>query len=179
VPFEDSESSISSRKAYELGVDVDPDSNVRWQLVHGSQEGKEALTVWRTLRYCKSLKAKDGCVTMVEFKPKTGRKHQLRRVMAWGFDCPLVGDTTYGTLKDAKIYGRGLMLCSNKIKLLHPYYNTPEGREEWEQLGDEDRYGGGMLHLSDDGMVWVSASIDLPKKFETLLASEEKRASYS
>ena len=42
---------------------------------------KSAVTVWRPLRYVKSLKANDGVLTLVELKPKTGRYHQLRRHM--------------------------------------------------------------------------------------------------
>ena len=43
-PLEDFDSSISSMKVYELGGEVDPTSNSRWQIDEGVQEGKEATT---------------------------------------------------------------------------------------------------------------------------------------
>lgn len=75
--------------------------------------------------------------------------------------------------------GRGLFLCSNKVTLDHPYYNTEVGRKEWENLSDDVKWANGMIKLSDDGdkkIVQVSASIDLPGKFDSFLKSEEERA---
>ena len=96
IPSEDTETRITSHDAYKLGVDVDPnDENCSWQVIDHTLDEKHAITVWRSLRYVKSLKARDGVLTMVELKPKTGRYHQLRRHMAWNRDSPLVGDKTY------------------------------------------------------------------------------------
>mmetsp|Transcript_15592 Transcript_15592/g.17378 ORF Transcript_15592/g.17378 Transcript_15592/m.17378 type:complete len:85 (-) Transcript_15592:86-340(-) len=76
--------------------------------------------------------------------------------------------------------GRGLMLCSNKVELEHPYYNTEIGRKEWDALNEDslEKYANGMLYLSkeNDDKVMVSASIPLPDKFYNFLAHEEKRA---
>lgn len=72
--------------------------------------------------------------------------------------------------------GRGLFLCSNKVSLEHPYYNTEVGREEWDNLSDEEKYQNGMIRLSEDGeVVEVHASIDLPEKFNSFLRNEESR----
>jgi 23S rRNA-/tRNA-specific pseudouridylate synthase len=81
IPPELPENSISSQDAYELGVDVDPDSDDSWQLIDHPLDEKSAVTVWRALKYAKSLKADQNYLTMVELKPKTGRFHQLRRHM--------------------------------------------------------------------------------------------------
>jgi len=177
------ENTISSQEAYDLGVDVDPsDSKIRWQVIRDVQEGKEALTVWRSLRYCRSTKAADGFVTLVELKPKTGRKHQLRRHMAWNYDRHIVGDTTYGTAYDAKRWGRGLMLTSCHIALHHPYYsNTKEGRTKWEKLSSIDnlgvrRLGEKLFQATKDSPVVLEVSVDLPNKFTTFLQTEERRA---
>jgi 23S rRNA-/tRNA-specific pseudouridylate synthase len=92
LPLE--ERSISVKEALELGVDIDPnDKRGGWQLIDSKQDGRQAVTVWRAVRYAKSLRAKDGYLTLVELKPKTGRYHQLRRHMAWECKCPLVGDS--------------------------------------------------------------------------------------
>ena len=177
IPLETSETSITSSDAYNLGVDVDPDDCARWQVIDFALDEKHAITVWRPLRYVKSNKARDGVLTMVELKPKTGRYHQLRRHMAWDRDCPLVGDKTYdgGGQESMTFRERGLFLCSNRVTFEHPYYNTVLGRKEWKALDDDEKYADGMLTLSDD-IVKVSASIELPTKFESFLAREEARS---
>jgi hypothetical protein len=74
--------------------------------------------------------------------------------------------------------GRGLFLCSNKVSLNHPYYNTETGRKEWENLPDNEKWADGMIKLSDEGdesTVQVTVSIDLPGKFASFLKSEEER----
>ncbi len=93
VPDEPIESSITALEAQQMGVDVDVDieenealANSRpWQLIDSPLDDgnsvKSAVTVWKPLEYVKSLKAKDGILTLVEMKPKTGRYHQLRRHM--------------------------------------------------------------------------------------------------
>ena len=78
---------ISSRQAYELGVDVDPESGDEWQLIDSPLKDnnkdvmRNAVTIWRVVKSVNSIKARDGVLTMVELKPKTGRYHQLRRHM--------------------------------------------------------------------------------------------------
>ena len=84
IPDEPIETNISAKAAHELGVDVDFASNSdneKWQLIDYPLDEKSAVTIWRPLKYAKSLKAKDGTVTLVELKPKSGRYHQLRRHM--------------------------------------------------------------------------------------------------
>lgn len=177
IPSEPIETSMSAQEAIEFGVDIDPNDENRWQLIDESLDEKSASTVWRPLKYVKSLKARDGILTLVELKPKTGRYHQLRRHMAWVKNCPIIGDTTYDGGGDAmSLRGRGLFLCSNKVSLEHPYYNSPEGRREWESLPETEKWANGVISLSEDGStVQVHASIDLPNKFYNFLANEGER----
>lgn len=178
IPSEPVETSMDAETAFQMGIDVDPKSDPnKWQLIDFSLDDQEAITVWRPLRYVSSLKAKDGILTQVELKPKTGRYHQLRRHMAWVRECPLVGDKEYDGGKDAMtLRGRGLFLCSNRVVLEHPFFNTEQGRSEWEALSDQQKFASGNLYLSEDGVVMVKASIDLPNKFHSFLAKEEERA---
>lgn len=192
IPSEPKETSITVQQAMELGVDVDVDTNdnnnTKWQLIDHTLDEKSAVTVWRPLKYVKSLKAKDGGIlTLVEMKPKTGRYHQLRRHMSWVKDCPIIGDTIYdGGRDDAmSLRGRGLFLCSNKVTLDHPYYNTPDGRKEWDEMMMVNKQKIVKISSSDgaeailkeetDGKVKVHASIPLPNKFLSFLKKEEER----
>jgi 23S rRNA-/tRNA-specific pseudouridylate synthase len=177
IPSEPVETSISTEEALKLGVDANKDEDCKWQLIDHALDEKSAVTVWKPSKYVKSLKAKDGILTVVEMKPKTGRYHQLRRHMSWVKECAIAGDTTYDGGGDAwSLRGRGLFLCSNKVSLDHPYYNTPEGRAEWDKLPESEKWANGTLSLSEDGStVEVHASIDLPDKFQSFLSKEEGR----
>lgn len=178
IPDEPAETSMTSEDVHRLGVDVSPDDESPWQMIDFTLDNKHAITVWRPLRYVQSLKARDGVLTLVELKPKTGRFHQLRRHMAWVLECPLVGDKAYDGGREAMTFReRGLFLCSNRVTLEHPYYNTELGRKEWETLGEDAKFSGGMLSLSKDGIVRIAASIDLPTKFESFLTHEQARSS--
>ena len=81
IPKEDPQCSISSKAAFELGVDVDPESDAVWQWIDSPLDDKHAVTIWRANRYANSTNARDGILTLVEVKPKTGRYHQIRRHM--------------------------------------------------------------------------------------------------
>jgi len=184
IPEEHACSTISSIQALDLGVDVDPRrNNCTWQLVDSPLDGKHAVTVWRAIRYVPSLHAKDGYLTLVQFLPKTGRFHQLRRHMAWVCNRAIVGDEAYdGGAPDAmKFRQRGLFLCSNRVALEHPHYNTEEGRAEWDSLqtlmkNEQTVAGVGRVWYSkEDDKVMVEASVDLPDKFDSLLHREKER----
>jgi tRNA pseudouridine32 synthase/23S rRNA pseudouridine746 synthase len=59
-----------------------------WRMVH-DDAGKSAQTRWR------KLAERDG-QCLVEFKPLTGRTHQIRVHAARGLGAPVVGDPIYG-----------------------------------------------------------------------------------
>lgn len=74
--------------------------------------GKAASTDWRVLQ------RREGR-TFMEFKPKTGRTHQIR-VHAAHLGCPIVGDTQYGAQADSD------GVCLQAHALVLPLY---QGRE--------------------------------------------------
>lgn len=96
--------------------------------------------------------------------------------MAWEKNCPIIGDKTYDGGGDAmKFRERGLFLCSNKVILEHPYYNSEHGKREWENIPTEKKEGEGYKLFENEGTIFVEASIDLPQKFHSFLDNEEKR----
>ncbi len=59
-----------------------------WRMVPDDR-GKASLTRWRAVR-------SEGGRTLVEFRPATGRTHQIRVHAASGLGVPVVGDPVYG-----------------------------------------------------------------------------------
>jgi len=59
-----------------------------WRMI-GDQKGKPATTAWRVIA---SVKGR----ALVEFRPTTGRTHQIRVHAASGIGVPILGDPIYG-----------------------------------------------------------------------------------
>ena len=64
-----------------------------WRMIP-AKKGKPALTEWQVV-------AENGERALVEFRPVTGRTHQLRVHSASGIGIPLLGDPVYGDGKGA------------------------------------------------------------------------------
>ena len=61
-----------------------------WRMC-GDPAGKAARTAWKLIRT-------DAGRSLVEFRPETGRTHQIRVHAAEGLGTPVVGDPVYGTV---------------------------------------------------------------------------------
>jgi tRNA pseudouridine32 synthase/23S rRNA pseudouridine746 synthase len=64
-----------------------------WRMIP-AKKGKPAVTHWRVL-------AEAGGRALVEFRPETGRTHQIRVHAASGIGVPLLGDPVYGDGRSA------------------------------------------------------------------------------
>ena len=60
-----------------------------WRMI-AARKGKPAVTHWR------KLKELDGGLTLIEFRPETGRTHQIRVHAELGLGAALLGDPVYG-----------------------------------------------------------------------------------
>lgn len=137
----------AGRLDYSLKVELDKIADK-----HASQEkeAQEAITDYQplaqveiphstgrfpTTRYC-----------LMEMKPLTGRKHQLRRHMAH-LRHPIVGDTTHGDGKHNKLFrevydSHRLLLHASSLKFVHPFTQQEiiieAGLDEtWQKLCEE------------------------------------------
>ena len=75
-----------------------------WRM-RGDAKGKAARTAWRVLRT-------DGARALVEFRPATGRTHQIRVHAAEALGAPVAGDPVYGTA-----LREGMMLHAAALRL--------------------------------------------------------------
>uniref|UniRef100_A0A7S4MIQ2 Pseudouridine synthase RsuA/RluA-like domain-containing protein n=1 Tax=Odontella aurita TaxID=265563 RepID=A0A7S4MIQ2_9STRA len=130
--------------------DDDRTAGNEWNVIDYPLGGKYAITSWKALRTVDSLHAKDGTLALVRVALHTGRYHQIRRHMARVCRRPLVGDKLYSGGIQARHFRRGgLRLCSSGVILRHPYYDTEEGRTDWDALVEEE--GGGNDEKEDRG----------------------------
>lgn len=77
----------------ELALSKISSADKGWRMIP-ARKGKPALTEWRVV-------ATSGGHALVEFRPVTGRTHQLRVHSASGIGIPLLGDPVYGDGKGA------------------------------------------------------------------------------
>ena len=127
------------------------------------------------IKYSNCIQANDNVLTTVELKPKTGRNHQLRRHLSLVCECPIVGDNKYDGGGAARgLRGEGLFLCSNKVTLEHPFFNDTkeDGKTILQRLPEKDQEG---FWLSPEGKVMVTASIELPDKFNSFISDENEQ----
>nr|WP_216603153.1 tRNA pseudouridine(65) synthase TruC [Vibrio coralliilyticus] len=137
----------AGRLDYALKVELDKIADK-----HASQEkeAQEAITDYHTLakaeipystgkfpttRYC-----------LMELKPLTGRKHQLRRHMAH-LRHPIVGDTTHGDGKHNKLFrevydSHRLLLHASSLEFVHPFTNQTvlikaKVDDTWQKICEE------------------------------------------
>ena len=76
-----------------------------WRMI-AAKKGKESTTHWRKLQEI-------GGLTLVEFRPETGRTHQIRVHAASGLGAALLGDPIYGSPKGASrtmLHAAGLIV---------------------------------------------------------------------
>jgi len=88
-----------------------------WRMVPDPR-GKPAVTDWRLLG------VEDGRA-LVEFRPRTGRTHQLRVHAAEGLGLPIVGDPVYGRGGEPPSAGSGQGMLLHAARLTLPRASKP------------------------------------------------------
>ena len=64
-----------------------------WRMI-AAKKGKDAVTHWRVIE--RRQAANGAPLTLIEFRPETGRTHQIRVHALTGLGFPLLGDPIYG-----------------------------------------------------------------------------------
>ena len=79
---------MSDEGVIDLAIAKISSADAGWRMV-GDPDGQSAVTHWR------KVKVRDGR-TLVEFRPLTGRTHQIRVHAREAFGSGIVGDRVYG-----------------------------------------------------------------------------------
>ena len=95
----------------------DPGNRKRFKAVSQTSEGKFAKTIYHCI-------ACYGNYSLMRFRLKTGRTHQIR-VHAKFLGCPLLGDPIYNGKKDKLFPNATLMLHSRLLKIRIPEKTRP------------------------------------------------------
>jgi tRNA pseudouridine32 synthase/23S rRNA pseudouridine746 synthase len=80
---------VANDGTIELALSKISSAEKGWRMIP-ARKGKPAVSHWRVL-------AEHGGRALVEFRPETGRTHQLRVHAASGLGVPILGDPVYGT----------------------------------------------------------------------------------
>lgn len=80
-------------------------------------DSKKAFTTYKTIKSVVSERF--GFLNLVELKPKTGRKHQLRKHLL-GINNPILGDKEH-CIDGLILNGKGLYLHASTIEFIHPF----------------------------------------------------------
>ncbi len=111
---------------YPLKVELD---KIADKYAQQDKPAQEAVTAYQPLAQAEIAHATSRFPTsrygLVELKPETGRKHQLRRHLAH-LRHPIVGDTTHGDGKHNKLFRQifdchRLLLHASRLSFIHPY----------------------------------------------------------
>lgn len=103
------------------------------KFTHPDKAPQPAVTHWKSLAKAElpvAVSRYDSSrFSLVELKPETGRKHQLRRHLRH-LRHPIIGDSAHGDLKQnrsaAQHFGmKRLMLHASELSLLHPVTGEP------------------------------------------------------
>lgn len=82
-------------------------------------DGKKAQSNYMVIESVSSKKF--GQLNLVELKPQTGRRHQLRKHLST-IGNPILGDPEYG-LENLIVKGKGLYLHAYALEFIHPFTN--------------------------------------------------------
>ena len=80
-------------------------------------DGKKSQSKYKLLASTTSKRF--GKLNLVRLKPKTGRRHQLRKHLS-SIGNPILGDKEYG-IENLILYGKGMYLHAYSLKFEHPF----------------------------------------------------------
>jgi 23S rRNA pseudouridine1911/1915/1917 synthase len=115
-----------------ISTPISRDVKRRTRMTTRRQEGRSAITHWKTAQQIESA---FGKFSLLEVKIETGRTHQIRVHLA-SIGHPVVGDTLYGAPRELRQKsGKSIALGRNflhaaAIQLKHPVTDTPLSFEQ-------------------------------------------------
>ena len=118
------EGELSGEGIIDLALAKVSSADQGWRMV-ADGKGKAARTHWRAIDG-------RGGRTLVEFRPQTGRTHQIRAHALYGLDAPIVGDPSYGNAgPDMLLHSSRLVVPREKHPAIDVTAPVPDRFGEW------------------------------------------------
>ena len=80
-------------------------------------DGKRSHSIYKRHKSVPSKRF--GELNLLELKPQTGRRHQLRKHLS-GIGNPILGDKDYG-IEGLILHGKGMYLHAHSLSFIHPF----------------------------------------------------------
>ncbi|SEQ53727.1 RluA family pseudouridine synthase [Neolewinella agarilytica] len=80
-------------------------------------DGKPSQSIYKRHKSVPSKRF--GQLNLLELKPQTGRRHQLRKHLS-GIGNPILGDKDYG-IEGLILHGKGMYLHAHSVSFIHPF----------------------------------------------------------
>jgi len=121
------EGEVGGEGSIDLALAKHSSAEEGWRMVPAA-DGKSARTHWR------AIASQDGR-TLVEFRPETGRTHQIRAHARYGLDSAVVGDPIYGTAAEGMLlHALRLVVPREKKAAIDVTAPLPERFGDWDHF---------------------------------------------
>jgi 23S rRNA-/tRNA-specific pseudouridylate synthase len=137
-----------------LDLRVPPAGAEGWHQIDHAVDDKASVTLWQATYLFPG--PENTHLFSMTLRPRTGRRHQLRKHMSEYLKSSIVGDSKYGG-RELDVPTKSLMLSATRLRVPHPVFGPSNPAPP-----DLDEGFAACRSTSSDGRVWVEVKADPP-----------------